>query len=293
MCAGRCWTCFGAFNALPLELLTCCHPAPLLRAAAAAWAACVWGGAGCVWTPLLLCRLISSPAATLLLCCMPQLLPGLHVTANAATEVSQALLHGRLPLAACLPDTLHAATNCTFALQLLPGLHVCGEVLDVFGRIGGFNFLWAWVTGVSAACYATRRILLLFGMKCSWLCHIRSFDFLCAWVAGVRAGVRAACYAASYPAMRVPLRVRDPRVHVRLLAARSSISNCAAQSMTEQYTPDHACCAFPVSCTAAIGWPWSSSAAGAASSSSSSSSSSSAQSSSPQMTQHVEPEPQS
>jgi predicted flavoprotein YhiN len=34
-------------------------------------------------------------------------------------------------------------------LQLLPGLHVCGEVLDVFGRIGGFNFLWAWVTGVS------------------------------------------------------------------------------------------------------------------------------------------------
>lgn len=27
------------------------------------------------------------------------------------------------------------------------GLFFCGEVLDCFGRIGGFNFYWAWVTG--------------------------------------------------------------------------------------------------------------------------------------------------
>ncbi|PRP89699.1 hypothetical protein PROFUN_00041 [Planoprotostelium fungivorum] len=27
------------------------------------------------------------------------------------------------------------------------GLHVCGEILDVFGRIGGFNFYWAWLSG--------------------------------------------------------------------------------------------------------------------------------------------------
>jgi predicted flavoprotein YhiN len=26
-------------------------------------------------------------------------------------------------------------------------LYLCGEILDVFGRIGGFNFYWAWVTG--------------------------------------------------------------------------------------------------------------------------------------------------
>jgi succinate dehydrogenase/fumarate reductase flavoprotein subunit len=31
--------------------------------------------------------------------------------------------------------------------RLLPGLFLCGEVLDVFGRIGGFNFHAAWVTG--------------------------------------------------------------------------------------------------------------------------------------------------
>jgi predicted flavoprotein YhiN len=27
------------------------------------------------------------------------------------------------------------------------GLYLCGEILDVDGRIGGFNFQWAWATG--------------------------------------------------------------------------------------------------------------------------------------------------
>jgi predicted flavoprotein YhiN len=31
-----------------------------------------------------------------------------------------------------------------------PGLHLCGELLDAFGPIGGNNFLWAWVTGRAA-----------------------------------------------------------------------------------------------------------------------------------------------
>ncbi|MDA0802666.1 MAG: aminoacetone oxidase family FAD-binding enzyme [Planctomycetota bacterium] len=31
-----------------------------------------------------------------------------------------------------------------------PGLHLCGEILDVDGRIGGFNFQWAWATGFLA-----------------------------------------------------------------------------------------------------------------------------------------------
>lgn len=30
------------------------------------------------------------------------------------------------------------------------GLYLCGEVLDAFGPIGGYNFLWAWATGRSA-----------------------------------------------------------------------------------------------------------------------------------------------
>ena len=31
-----------------------------------------------------------------------------------------------------------------------PGLFVCGEALDAFGPIGGYNFLWAWATGRAA-----------------------------------------------------------------------------------------------------------------------------------------------
>ena len=30
------------------------------------------------------------------------------------------------------------------------GLYLCGELLDAFGPIGGYNFLWAWATGRSA-----------------------------------------------------------------------------------------------------------------------------------------------
>ena len=34
--------------------------------------------------------------------------------------------------------------------RVLPGLYLCGEVLDVDGRIGGFNFQWAWASGTLA-----------------------------------------------------------------------------------------------------------------------------------------------
>ncbi len=37
-----------------------------------------------------------------------------------------------------------------------PGLYVCGEVLDAFGPIGGYNFLWAWATGRAAGLAAGR-----------------------------------------------------------------------------------------------------------------------------------------
>ena len=37
-----------------------------------------------------------------------------------------------------------------------PGLFFCGEVLDAFGPIGGFNFAWAWITGRLAGVGAGR-----------------------------------------------------------------------------------------------------------------------------------------
>jgi predicted Rossmann fold flavoprotein len=38
-----------------------------------------------------------------------------------------------------------------------PGLFLCGEVLDAFGPIGGYNFLWAWATGRAAGHAAARE----------------------------------------------------------------------------------------------------------------------------------------
>ncbi|MGE0712636.1 MAG: NAD(P)/FAD-dependent oxidoreductase [Planctomycetota bacterium] len=35
-----------------------------------------------------------------------------------------------------------------------PGLHCCGEVVNVTGRLGGFNFQWAWASGYAAGCGA-------------------------------------------------------------------------------------------------------------------------------------------
>ena len=55
---------------------------------------------------------------------------------------------GGIPLNEVDPATLESS--------LAPGLFICGEMLDAFGPIGGYNFLWAWVTGRIAGEAATR-----------------------------------------------------------------------------------------------------------------------------------------
>lgn len=40
-----------------------------------------------------------------------------------------------------------------------PGLYLCGELLDAFGPIGGYNFLWAWATGRAAGEAAGRTVV--------------------------------------------------------------------------------------------------------------------------------------
>jgi predicted Rossmann fold flavoprotein len=50
---------------------------------------------------------------------------------------------GGVPLAEIEPRTM-ASRRC-------PGLYLVGEILDVDGRIGGFNFQWAWSTAWVAA----------------------------------------------------------------------------------------------------------------------------------------------
>jgi predicted Rossmann fold flavoprotein len=45
----------------------------------------------------------------------------------------------------------------TMASRRCDGLYLCGEILDVDGRIGGFNFQWAWASGRLAGIHAARE----------------------------------------------------------------------------------------------------------------------------------------
>jgi predicted Rossmann fold flavoprotein len=49
---------------------------------------------------------------------------------------------GGVPLGEVDPRTLES--------RVAPGLFLCGEILDCFGPIGGYNFCWAWATGRAA-----------------------------------------------------------------------------------------------------------------------------------------------
>lgn len=49
---------------------------------------------------------------------------------------------GGVPLGEIRPSTMES--------KICPGLHLAGEILDVDGRIGGFNFQWAWSSGFVA-----------------------------------------------------------------------------------------------------------------------------------------------
>ena len=56
---------------------------------------------------------------------------------------------GGLSLAEIDPRTMES--------RRCPRLFVCGEVLDAFGPIGGYNFLWAWATGRAAGLGAAKE----------------------------------------------------------------------------------------------------------------------------------------
>ncbi len=42
----------------------------------------------------------------------------------------------------------------TLEAKKVPGLHFIGEVVDVTGWLGGYNFQWAWASGAAAGCHA-------------------------------------------------------------------------------------------------------------------------------------------
>lgn len=65
----------------------------------------------------------------------------LRVTGTLGYEKAE-VTAGGVPLTEVNPSTLES--------RLAPGLYLCGEVLDVEGRLGGFNFQWAWSSGCVA-----------------------------------------------------------------------------------------------------------------------------------------------
>jgi predicted flavoprotein YhiN len=47
----------------------------------------------------------------------------------------------------------------TLESRKAPKLYLCGEVLDVDGRLGGFNFQFCWSSGTVAGRAAAKRVL--------------------------------------------------------------------------------------------------------------------------------------
>ncbi len=86
--------------------------------------------------------------------------PLAHLTRDARRRLSAAL--GAFPLRVTGDEGYRTAEVTgggvdladvdprTLESRRAPGLYFCGEVLDAFGPIGGYNFLWAWSTGRSA-----------------------------------------------------------------------------------------------------------------------------------------------
>jgi len=71
----------------------------------------------------------------------------LEVTGDRGFTVAEATAGG-VPLSEVRLDTMES--------RVCPGLHLAGELLDVDGRIGGFNFQWAWASGHLAGTAAAR-----------------------------------------------------------------------------------------------------------------------------------------
>ena len=102
------------------------------------------------WRPLLLERLSVDPSRALA-----------HLTRAERRTLVHALIEWPLAVtgsrgydyaeATAGGVSLEEVTMATMESRVCAGLYLVGEVLDVDGRIGGFNFQWAWSTAYVAA----------------------------------------------------------------------------------------------------------------------------------------------
>ncbi len=54
--------------------------------------------------------------------------------------------------------SLDEIDSATLESKKMPGLFFAGEIVDVDGHIGGFNFQWAWSSGFVAASGVAKRL---------------------------------------------------------------------------------------------------------------------------------------
>lgn len=73
----------------------------------------------------------------------------LPVTGNRGFTYAE-VTAGGVPLSELKLDTMES--------RVCPGLYLCGELCDVDGRIGGYNFQWAWSSGYVAGVAAARSL---------------------------------------------------------------------------------------------------------------------------------------
>lgn len=91
-----------------------------------------------------------------------------HLSVKTRTELVQKLLHYPLEVSGVVGYKKAEVTSGgvelnevdpkTMQSKILPGLYMCGEILDVDGRIGGFNFQWAWSSGWLAGASAVASV---------------------------------------------------------------------------------------------------------------------------------------
>ena len=87
-------------------------------------------------------------------------LPLAHLGRDDRRRLSRALVEWPLPVvdsrgynfaeATAGGVTLTEIDPATMESRVCPGLYCVGEIVDVDGRIGGFNFQWAWSSGFVA-----------------------------------------------------------------------------------------------------------------------------------------------
>ena len=78
-----------------------------------------------------------------------RLLTEMHLPATGCRGFAVAeVTAGGVPLAELRLETMESRRQS--------GLHLCGEICDVDGRLGGFNFQWAWASGYVAGVGAAR-----------------------------------------------------------------------------------------------------------------------------------------